>query len=65
VVLDPFSGAGTTALVADQLGRDALQIELNAAYIALAEQRTAPPPAKPARAPLPPAPMPLFDWIAA
>lgn len=71
-ILDPFSGAGTTALVADQLGRDALQIELNAAYIALAEQRTAPPPAKPPRAPKPvrppprsPQPMPLFEWAAA
>jgi DNA modification methylase len=71
-ILDPFSGAGTTALVADQLGRNALQIELNAAYIALAEQRAAPPPAKPARAPKPvrppprpPQPMPLFEWAAA
>jgi len=70
-ILDPFSGAGTTALVADQLGRDGLQIELNVAYIALAEQRTAPPPAKPARAPKPvrsprpPQPMPLFEWATA
>ena len=29
VVLDPFGGAGTTGLVADRLGRDAILIELN------------------------------------
>jgi DNA modification methylase len=38
VVLDPFSGAGTTALVADRLGRDAVNIELNPEYVAM--QRT-------------------------
>lgn len=31
-VLDPFGGAGTTALVADRLGRDATLIELNPEY---------------------------------
>ena len=39
VVLDPFAGAGTTGLVADQLGRDAVLIELNPDYIALAQNR--------------------------
>lgn len=39
VVLDPFGGAGTTALVADRLGRDAISIELNPAYTAMAEAR--------------------------
>jgi DNA modification methylase len=39
VVLDPFGGAGTTGLVADRLGRDAILIELNADYIAMAERR--------------------------
>jgi DNA modification methylase len=39
VVLDPFGGAGTTALVADRLGRDGVLIELNASYAAMAEQR--------------------------
>lgn len=39
LVLDPFSGAGTTGLVADRLQRDALLIELNPEYIAIAERR--------------------------
>jgi DNA modification methylase len=39
VVLDPFGGAGTTALVADRLGRDAILIELNADYAAMAKRR--------------------------
>ena len=38
-VLDPFGGAGTTALVADRLGRNATIIELNPAYINIAEKR--------------------------
>jgi DNA modification methylase len=38
-VLDPFAGAGTTLLVADRLGRDAIGIELNPEYVTMAEQR--------------------------
>jgi DNA modification methylase len=38
-VLDPFSGAGTTALVALRLGRRAIGIELNAEYIAMSHKR--------------------------
>jgi DNA modification methylase len=38
-VLDPFLGAGTTALVADRLQRHAVGIELNPEYAALAERR--------------------------
>jgi DNA modification methylase len=38
-VLDPFGGAGTTGLVADRLGRDALLIELNEKYAAMARER--------------------------
>lgn len=38
-VLDPFGGAGTTGLVADRLGRDAVLIELNPEYAAMAERR--------------------------
>jgi DNA modification methylase len=39
MILDPFGGAGTTALVADRLQRDATIIELNPAYAALARDR--------------------------
>jgi len=39
LVLDPFGGAGTTGLVADALGRDAVLIELNPDYAAMAEKR--------------------------
>jgi DNA modification methylase len=41
VVLDPFMGTGTTAVVAERLNRDWLGIELNPAYVQLAEQRLA------------------------
>ncbi len=41
LVLDPFSGAGTTALVAKQLGRQYIGIELNPTYAALSEKRLA------------------------
>lgn len=38
-VLDPFGGAGTTALVADRHGRNAILIELNPAYAEIARKR--------------------------
>jgi DNA modification methylase len=38
-ILDPFGGAGTTGLVADRLQRDAILIELNPAYAAMARKR--------------------------
>jgi DNA modification methylase len=38
-VLDPFAGAGTTSLVATQLGRDSIGIELNPTYAEMAEDR--------------------------
>jgi DNA modification methylase len=38
-VLDPFAGAGTTLLVAEQHGRQGIGIELNPAYIKLAKAR--------------------------
>ena len=38
-VLDPFGGAGTTGLVADRLGRNAILIELNPQYAEMAENR--------------------------
>jgi site-specific DNA-methyltransferase (adenine-specific) len=40
-VLDPFNGAGTTTLVAAQMGRGAIGIELSADYHRLAEHRHA------------------------
>jgi DNA modification methylase len=39
VVLDPFIGSGTTAIVAERLGRDWLGIELNPSYAELATRR--------------------------
>ncbi|MEU2869812.1 site-specific DNA-methyltransferase [Streptomyces olivoreticuli] len=39
VVLDPFMGSGTTALVAEQHGRHWIGIELNPAYAHLATER--------------------------
>lgn len=39
VILDPFMGAGTTAVVAKKLGRDYLGIELNSEYISIANNR--------------------------
>lgn len=38
-VLDPFGGAGTTALVANRLRRDAILCELNPEYAAIATRR--------------------------
>lgn len=40
-VLDPFSGAGTTALAAQQLGRRAIGIDINATYHDIALRRMA------------------------
>jgi DNA modification methylase len=40
VILDPFAGSGTVGQVALELGRRAILIELNPAYIELAEDRT-------------------------
>ena len=39
LVLDPFLGSGTTALVADQLGRNAIGIELSPTYAEMARRR--------------------------
>ena len=38
-VLDPFGGAGTTGLVADRLGRNAILVELNPEYAEIARNR--------------------------
>lgn len=41
LVLDPFLGSGTTAVVAQSLGRQWIGIEVNPLYVQLAEQRLA------------------------
>ena len=41
VVLDPFMGSGTTAVVAQKLGRKWVGIELNPKYIEIIKRRTA------------------------
>jgi DNA modification methylase len=41
LVLDPFAGSGTTCKLAIALGRQALGIDLNPEYAALAEKRSA------------------------
>jgi DNA modification methylase len=42
LVLDPFLGAGTTALVADRLGRDCIGLELSRRYAEMAARRITP-----------------------
>jgi len=39
LVIDPFSGAGTTALVTSKIGADSIGIDLNRDYIRMAEAR--------------------------
>lgn len=39
LVLDPFSGSGTTCLVSGRLGRKAIGIDLNSSYVAIAKER--------------------------
>lgn len=39
IVLDPFMGAGTTAVVSKELGRDYVGIELNNEYVRVAKKR--------------------------
>ena len=39
IVLDPFMGAGTTAVVAKELSRNYVGIELNGDYVRMAEER--------------------------
>lgn len=41
MVLDPFCGTGTTMLVASQLGRKSLGIDMSSEYLEVADRRTA------------------------
>lgn len=41
IVLDPFSGAGTTACVAKSIGRNYIGIEINPQYVEMSEKRIA------------------------
>lgn len=41
IVLDPFLGSGTTAMVAKHLGRNYIGIEINPEYVKIAEERIA------------------------
>jgi hypothetical protein len=43
VVLDPFGGTGTTALVAKALGRHGISVDMSADYCRLAQWRTTDP----------------------
>jgi DNA modification methylase len=60
IVLDPFGGTGTTALVADVLGRTGITVDRSADYCRLAEWRTTDP-AERARALQVPKPPPVPD----
>ena len=60
VVLDPFSGTGTTALVASMLGRVGVGVDRSADYCRLARWRTTDP-AERARALQVPKPPPVID----
>lgn len=40
VVLDPFGGSGTTARVAERLGRKSILIDLNSEYLEIQQRRT-------------------------
>lgn len=53
LVLDPFMGSGTTAVAAQNYGRDWLGIELNPDFVATARQRIVEERRKPPRAPSP------------
>ena len=60
VVVDPFGGTGTTALVASMLGRTGVSVDLSADYCRLARWRTTDP-AERARALQVPKPPPVPD----
>jgi hypothetical protein len=61
VILDPFGGTGTTAMVAKALGRHGISVDMSADYCRLAEWRTNDPKqlAKAARKPYTPSEKPM------
>ncbi len=72
IVLDPFGGTGTTALVASALGRHGISVDMSADYCRLAQWRTADPRqierakrgAKMKPKPEPPQPRTADEWLA-
>lgn len=56
VVIDPFGGTGTVALVADTLGRHGISVDLSADYCRLAQWRTSDPKQRAKAARVDPAP---------
>jgi DNA modification methylase len=63
-VLDPFSGAGTTGLVAQRLGRDYIGLELNPEYVQMAIDRIADDVKTPADRQMESGQSPMFDMDA-
>jgi DNA modification methylase len=41
IILDCFGGSGTTAMVATELGRNAISIDLSPEYVEMQKRRTA------------------------
>ncbi|OJT96811.1 MAG: site-specific DNA-methyltransferase [Rhizobium sp. 63-7] len=64
-VLDPFGGAGTTGLVAQAHGRNAILLELNPEYAAMARERIDAPPVVKRRKPANDNPPPVADLFSA
>lgn len=64
-VLDPFGGSGTTGLVAKQHGRNAILLELNPEYAAMARERIDAPPVVKRRKPANDNPPPVADLFSA
>lgn len=69
VVLDPFGGTGTTALVASVLGRRGISVDMSADYCRLAQWRTTDPKQieranRPARIKAKPVPSTASEWLA-
>jgi DNA modification methylase len=63
VILDNFSGAGTTVLTAEALGRFGIGVDLNANYLAMARRRIERPHARVARPSRTGAPTPLLNGL--